>query len=154
MTKILGLPVGLIYRWRSLHPDFEQKLSLAREDRAEYYRDEFEDTLSLGENIDKDDVAGKKMQLDGLKWLCEKDAPKRYGPKKADSAGGTGGAGTIIVIDTGINRPALEVESVEAECEVLDGRETEEAAEEIAVYSRGADEVQWESEESSEVPRD
>lgn len=105
ISKYEGMPpLHVIYRWRSYHPDFAEKIKKAKLDRAEFYHDKAASILETASRATKDDVPAIKLQFDGYLKLAEKNNPEEYQAKPAQVAGaGT----TVIMINTGINRRAI-----------------------------------------------
>jgi len=69
-------PASIIYGWRSLHPDFKEKMQEARRDRAEYHRD---CAVEIAEGTEcKEEVNVNRLKIDTHKWAAAKDDPARY----------------------------------------------------------------------------
>lgn len=121
IASLEGMPnLNVLYRWRQMYPEFEDKVKAARRERAEIFHDKIVE-LAEREDIAKDDVPWKKTQIDTFKWLAEKNDPNSYGKTQ----GGGGNSSVTIVIDTGINRNVVEVKDVPTTCV---SSEVEEAA--------------------------
>jgi hypothetical protein len=82
---------------------------MARTFRAEMFHDKMVDEVDeIDGNLDKDEIANKKLKIDSLKWLTEKNDQKRYGAAKKIESGNAGEALIKIVVNTGINRDNTE----------------------------------------------
>lgn len=120
LTKIGAMdgmpPASVIYRWSALHPDFHERLDMARTDRAEYFHDKVIECADAIETIDDSRVA--KVRMEAYKWAAERGNKERYSSStKLDLQGESG----IIVFDTGIRRDnPIEVDytEVDVECDV------------------------------------
>jgi hypothetical protein len=55
-------PASVIYRWSHLHPDFHERLDLARTDRAEYYHDKVIQCADEIDTVEDSRVAKVKME--------------------------------------------------------------------------------------------
>ena len=98
-----GFPsYGVLARWRSEHEDFDEALKQARKMRAEKYHDMIEEDVADDQSVDKDEVAGRKLKMERLKWLASVNDPETYGNKTKIS--GDSSAPLQIVVATGINR--------------------------------------------------
>jgi len=75
-----GFPTyNILCRWRREHPDFNQDLKQAYEDRSEFFR---EKALEVIKELDSGgDIAAIRMKLDVLRWSSESD--QRKGHKKS-----------------------------------------------------------------------
>jgi len=69
-------PLGVLYSWRRLHPDFNERLKAAYADRAEYYRDMAVETAELAET--REEVNSARLKVETYKWAAAKDDPSRY----------------------------------------------------------------------------
>jgi len=132
--KMKGFPnVSTIYRWGMLHPDFKEKIELARKDRAEYFHDKVIETIE--EVSCKEDVPAAKLKVDGYRWAAEKGDKDRYGnSSKIDI--NTGG---IQYINTGIPEDTTFDEIVEAEYTEMEEDECRESSAGIAEQSPGTE---------------
>lgn len=102
ITAMPGMPpLYIVYNWKRYHPDFCDKLSRAKKDRATWFHDEAVQVLKDSDTLLKEDVAREKFRFDGFMKLAERNAPDEYGQKNP-AAGFVGP--TTIVINTGINR--------------------------------------------------
>lgn len=98
---IPGMPsIGALRRWQKNSPEFAERIKEARRYRAEKMRDT---AVNLGKDSvgrDKDEIPGRKLAIDSLKWAAEKDDPATYGSKIEV-------AGNVVVemrLETGIRR--------------------------------------------------
>jgi hypothetical protein len=113
--ELTGITAGMVYRWRTQHPDFSHALKEARLDRAHHFHDRIIDEINECDNLQKEDVPAKKLKIDTLKWAAEKNNPKEYGAKTTISGDADNPIG-LTVISTGIQRAAPQIaEAVEAE---------------------------------------
>jgi hypothetical protein len=99
VSRVKGMPaLCVIYRWREIHPEFKQRLDIARSDKGDYYHDKAVEVL---EDIEtKDDVPVGKLKFEGYMKLAEKNNPDRYQQKGAGVAAGA----LQIIVNTGIVR--------------------------------------------------
>lgn len=69
-----------IYNWFVQHPEFLDKYTRAREDRADWRSDRIDDIVArmIDGEIDSN-VA--RVAIDAEKWQAGKEKPKRYGDK-------------------------------------------------------------------------
>lgn len=110
ISEMQGMPpLYLIYNWRRSHPDFKNKLKLARKDRASFFEDKMIEVVEEAGGASKDDVAALKLQMDGYNKLAEKGDPETYTPKPQNLLAAH--APAMIVINTGISRDTIEIEA-------------------------------------------
>lgn len=70
VCKMAGFPsYAVVCRWRKEHPEFNQHLEMAYQDRAEHYLEKLVDEV----NTIKSDASfgGLKLKVQTLKWLAE-----------------------------------------------------------------------------------
>ncbi len=132
-----------IYNWKSLFPLFAEKLEAAIKDRSFYFQDMIIDDLKEVENLHKDEVPAKKLQVDTAFKLMEKSNPEVFGNKVQLS--GNKDAPLTMVIDTGIRRQGDEgfdddkfktIDATFAEIQQQDSDNTDEEMEIIAENAR------------------
>ena len=100
-------PVGIIYKWRDLHPDFKERLIAAKKDRGEYYRDR---VIETAEDIeDKEGATIARVKMEAYKWAAEKDDPARYGANIKVDTKHSGQVG-FFALRTGVPRSEEEKE--------------------------------------------
>lgn len=117
VSSMEGMPaLHLIFKWRSTHPDFAKRLKDARRDRATLHHDKAVEVLKDSDTMDKDDVPVAKFRFDSYLKLAERGSPEEYG-QSHKQAPGSGGAATMIVINTGISREPVTIEGVVHETE-------------------------------------
>lgn len=88
--------------WRRSYPWIDDRINVARMDRAERYRDEA--VQKADEAVDAKDVPVKALQVEIRKWAAGVDSP-RYSPKAKMEA--TINMPTQVNILTGINKDPL-----------------------------------------------
>lgn len=108
VASILQVSTGILYHWRSLHPDLNARVLAAYQDRAEYYRDKVQEEVERLA-VDEEHIDPKRMsiinsRIENWKWLAKTDNPDRYGDKTKIS--GDKNAPLTIILDTGIRREA------------------------------------------------
>jgi len=113
MTKVLEqtqYPSAPIFAvWRKEHPEINDQLDYAYEMRGEFARDKIQEIVDT-EATDKMQLDNQKINLDANKWLAGKDAPKRFGDKKADVEVGRD---MVINIISNIDRTPKEREIID-----------------------------------------
>lgn len=93
-------PLSAVYRWRRMHPDFEERIVEARRFAAEIMHDQ---VLDLAEETTcKEDVHVNEFKAKQLKWSAEKHDPETYGNRT--KVVGDPNAPLGIILDTGIRR--------------------------------------------------
>jgi hypothetical protein len=110
LKQIASLPdfpsLHLIYAWKSIHPDFAQRLREAKADRAEHFRDKAVEVLE--NTVEEEDLKVAKFKFDGYTKLAAQDNPAEFGQKREEG----GQAPTQIIIQTGVplgEQPVIEV---------------------------------------------
>ena len=93
-------PVSAIQLWKATNPEFRRRLESAYKDRAERYHDDAIETALSAISAPKEMQAGLKLAVSTLQWAAEKGNPDRYGAKKEQSSGNSGGV--TVIIDTGV----------------------------------------------------
>jgi hypothetical protein len=93
-------PIAAIQLWKSTNPEFRRRLEGAYKDRAERFHDEAIETAMSAISAPKEMQAGLKLAVTTLQWAAEKGNPDRYGTKKEQSSGNSGGV--TVIIDTGV----------------------------------------------------
>lgn len=93
-------PINAIQLWKATNPEFRRRLETAYRDRAERYHDEAVDTAMSAISAPKEMQAGLKLAVSTLQWAAEKGNPDRYGARKEQSSGNSGGV--TVIIDTGV----------------------------------------------------
>lgn len=93
--------IATLREWRRLHPDFEEKLQLARQDRAETYIDKAENII---EKVvaETDEIAKARLQSDFYKYMAKISNPREY--QETTKVEGKIAVG-YAAIETGIRRP-------------------------------------------------
>ncbi len=95
-------PLKVVEGWRRAYPQFGKELISARRAQALHL---FDDVLEMSrEDVDKEEVAGRRLRFDISKFLLEKLDPGMYGEKKT---GIEINAPTTIIVSTGISRDPL-----------------------------------------------
>ncbi|HQS17106.1 hypothetical protein [Reyranella sp.] len=64
--------------WQSEHGPFRDRYAAARDQQADALAEE---AIQIARNADADSVAVCRLQIDTIKWLIAKIAPRRYGDK-------------------------------------------------------------------------
>lgn len=97
-----------IHKWARRNDIFAEQMDQALRLSAYANLDRVQE-LSEGEEMDTDtDIKRAQMQQSALKWLTEKKNPERFGPSmKVKNEGGP----EIVVVNTGISRETIEVDS-------------------------------------------
>ena len=72
-----------VRRWQGENGPFRDRYAVARDQQADALADE---AIHIARNADADTVAVCRLQIDTLKWLIAKIAPRRYGEKVAPDA--------------------------------------------------------------------
>ena len=67
-----------VRRWQDDHGAFRERYALARDQQADALAEE---AIQIARNADADSVAVCRLQIDTIKWLIAKIAPRRYGDK-------------------------------------------------------------------------
>ena len=93
-------PIAAIQLWKSTNPEFRRRLEGAYRDRAERFHDDALDVAMSAISAPKEMQAGLKLAVSTLQWAAEKGNPDRYGAKKEQSSGNSGGV--TVIIDTGV----------------------------------------------------
>lgn len=107
IAKVTGVPASAIYRWRTLHPDFNEKINAARTDRAEVFHGKMVEIVEeLAENTDDNVLKNEKTRFEMYSKLAAIDNPATFGNKTTIS--GDGKAPIQIVLDTGIRRQPID----------------------------------------------
>ena len=97
IAKSEGMPaLATIYRWRWNNPEFDKRITRAREGLAEWYFSKIneiqEDLETLAENAELGDpvsiarvdvrLAVARQRTAALQWMAQKVGPKAYGDRK------------------------------------------------------------------------
>jgi len=118
ICKKKGMPEkNVVYMWRSLYPDFREKMDLAREDRGDVYFEKVLDTVEELEVNEDNQVRVAKEKVQAYKWAAEKSNARRYGNKTQSEVKHSGEIG-FKVLNTGITRelpPDAEPDIIDAE---------------------------------------
>jgi len=67
-----------VRRWQGENGPFRDRYAIARDQQADALADE---AIRIARNADADTVAVCRLQIDTIKWLIAKIAPRRYGEK-------------------------------------------------------------------------
>ena len=67
-----------VRRWQSENGPFRDRYAAARDQQADALAEE---AIHIARNADVDSVAVCRLQIDTIKWLIAKIAPRRYGDK-------------------------------------------------------------------------
>ena len=67
-----------VRRWQSENSLFRDRYAIARDQQADALAEE---AIRIARNADADTVAVCRLQIDTIKWLIAKIAPRRYGEK-------------------------------------------------------------------------
>lgn len=96
-----GFPsLQIMRRWRTDHPEFEERLRNARKDRADYYVDKVIDAAEAA--TDKEDAPAAKIKIDAFRWAAGVDDPDMYANKA--KVQGDAAVPITIIVNTGISR--------------------------------------------------
>jgi len=97
-----------IHKWARLNEDFANQMDHALRFSAYANADKVQD-VAEAEDLDTDtDIKRAQMKLSSYKWRAERLNPDRFGPStKVKNEGGP----EIVVVNTGINRETIEVDS-------------------------------------------
>lgn len=122
ISKLPGMPSSsVIFRWKTLHPDFMQKLDAAKIDRAEAYHDRVNEVIDKLDNVGPDRSPLESLKVQGLKWLAEVGNPDKFGKKTKISGDAT--QPITFVLDTGIHKQAptkIEADLVREQKAIID----------------------------------
>lgn len=72
-----------VRRWQSDHGAFRERYALARDQQADALAEE---AIHIARHADTDSVTVCRLQIDTIKWLVAKIAPRRYGDKLVPDA--------------------------------------------------------------------
>jgi hypothetical protein len=72
-----------VRRWQSENGEFGRQYAAARDQQADALAEE---AIQIARNADADTVTVCRLQIDTIKWLTAKIAPKRYGEKAVPDA--------------------------------------------------------------------
>ena len=72
-----------VRRWQSENGPFRDRYAVARDQQADALAEE---AIQIARNADADTVAVCRLQIDTIKWLIAKIAPRRYGEKAVPEA--------------------------------------------------------------------
>lgn len=72
-----------VRRWQSENGPFARQYAIARDQQADALA---EQAIRIARNADADTVTVCKLQIDTIKWLTAKIAPRRYGEKAGPEA--------------------------------------------------------------------
>ena len=67
-----------VRRWQGENSPFRDRYAVARDQQADALTEE---AIQIARNADADTVAVCRLQIDTIKWLIAKIAPRRYGEK-------------------------------------------------------------------------
>lgn len=67
-----------VRRWQSENAEFGRRYATARDQQADALAEE---AIRIARNADADTVTVCRLQIDTIKWLTAKIAPRRYGEK-------------------------------------------------------------------------
>jgi hypothetical protein len=108
LKKVLSKPgypsIKIVKGWMRQFPKFKDELELAKLSFADDVEEDFKKMLK--EDVNKDDAPGRRIRMDGAKWVLERAKPEIYGPKKAAI---DVNIATQILVDTGISRDPVTV---------------------------------------------
>lgn len=128
LPAISGMPsMGALNLWKRTNKDFAAKVKEAKRARAESDRDAAVAIGKYSVGADKDEIPGRKLAVETLKWSAEKDDPETFGNKVKVE----GSVSIEMKLETGIRRlgdegaPSLTLdvtpEKKEEKAEVEDG---------------------------------
>jgi hypothetical protein len=92
-------PPQMIYKWRSLHKEFDEEIRRAIKIRGDYFAGR---VLETAEGTKEYNAKSARVKMDGFKWLASVSDPDTYGNKTKIS--GDPDAPLTFLIDTGIRR--------------------------------------------------
>ena len=72
-----------VRRWQVEHGPFRDRYAVARDQQADALAEE---AIQIARSADADSVAVCRLQIDTIKWLIAKIAPRRYGEKVVPDA--------------------------------------------------------------------
>ena len=72
-----------VRRWQSENSPFRDRYAIARDQQADALAEE---AIHIARNADADTVTVCRLQIDTIKWLTAKIAPRRYGEKVVPDA--------------------------------------------------------------------
>lgn len=72
-----------VRRWQGENAEFRSQYAAARDQQADALAEE---AIRIARNADADTVTVCRLQIDTIKWLTAKIAPRRYGEKAAPDA--------------------------------------------------------------------
>lgn len=72
-----------VRRWQSENAPFRERYAAARDQQADALAEE---AIQVARNADADSVTVCRLQIDTIKWLVAKIAPRRYGDKVVPDA--------------------------------------------------------------------
>lgn len=72
-----------VRRWQSENGPFRDRYAAARDQQADALAEE---AIHIARNADADSVTVCRLQIDTIKWLIAKIAPRRYGDKAVPDA--------------------------------------------------------------------
>ena len=82
-----GMPCkSTLMNWLASDPDFRSSYGMAKNLQAEMLTDQMREVAATAK--DRDSAAAARVQIDVLKWLAAKQAPKRYGDASTLRLGG------------------------------------------------------------------
>lgn len=85
---------GTVRRWQSENGAFRGQYAIARDQQADALAEE---AVHIARNADAGTVSVCRLQIDAIKWLTAKIAPKRYGEKAVpDTAAAEASIGDAI----------------------------------------------------------
>jgi hypothetical protein len=93
-------PMAVIRRWRLDNSEFEDKITLAKKDRAELFMEKVIEAAEGAET--RNDAPAAKVRVEAYKWAAAVDDKSVFG-----TSGGSGGHTAVTVnllVDTGIRR--------------------------------------------------
>lgn len=99
--------MATIFRWLSVHPEFQEQYARAKEAQALYLAEEIldvaddgtndwmerknDDGETIGWNVNGEAIQRSKLRVDTRKWLLSKLLPKKYGDRVAMEHSGPDG---------------------------------------------------------------
>jgi hypothetical protein len=104
----VGMPtMSTVFRWLTLHVEFSEMYTRAREVQAETMADEILSIADDGRNdtyvddegrqrTDQDVIARSRLRVDARKWLAAKLMPRKYGEKVENTLKGDANAPLAI----------------------------------------------------------
>jgi hypothetical protein len=82
-----------VRRWQSENTEFRSQYAAARDRQADALAEE---AMHIARNADPDSVTICRLQIDTIKWLTAKIAPRRYGEKAVPEVAAKASIGDAI----------------------------------------------------------